>query len=367
MPPRRDAFVDHYEVLGCSPATSIADLKRAYHQKLREFHPDKRQTSLHGFGHQMTEKLNAAWEILSSPDKKEAYDNLWYSHQQNQPRPSSQPSSQSQPQASPRPQPQQRRWQRASSYDSPRHDRASMAERCRHEGNDLYKAAQAASNSGDADTAVELFTAAISKYTTGISFAKKDPRLYSNRALCHGALKQWRQCREDACRVTQLDPCFMKGWFMRAKSYWKEGQPLIALQVLDSAQKLLPSDEDLAKLRSEIEKEHKKAGAASRNPSPCPSEGDTSSPRFKFPARPPRCPSPPFARPAEDAGPFADIVRDAVRRARAERPPRPASQPPEFGWQRPRSQTPRQPSPGPPLRPFRLGSPERRRQVDAAL
>lgn len=77
-------FVDHYEVLGsdrngapCTPSTPIAELRRAYFDRLRAYHPDKRQTSINGLGHKVTQALNEAWSILQDPDKKQAYDVIW--------------------------------------------------------------------------------------------------------------------------------------------------------------------------------------------------------------------------------------------------------------------------------------------------
>merc|ERR1719217_821451 len=117
----------------------------------------------------------------------------------------------------------------------------------------------------------------------GIEFAPLDHRLRSNRALCYGALKDWARCKEDAIRVTQLCPCFMKGWFMLAKSYWKEGASALAIQHLEHGLKLLPMNEDLIKLQAEILRSCEppepppfpyaspSAGKwfPSRNPSPC--------------------------------------------------------------------------------------------------
>eukprot|EP00401_Gymnodinium_catenatum_P022241 CAMPEP_0117584654 /NCGR_PEP_ID=MMETSP0784-20121206/67723_1 /TAXON_ID=39447 /ORGANISM="" /LENGTH=85 /DNA_ID=CAMNT_0005385541 /DNA_START=40 /DNA_END=293 /DNA_ORIENTATION=+ len=78
MPKKEGPFVDFYELLGCSPTASPGDLKRAYHEKLREFHPDKRQTSVNGLGHKVTQAINEAWDILREPAKREAYDVVWH-------------------------------------------------------------------------------------------------------------------------------------------------------------------------------------------------------------------------------------------------------------------------------------------------
>lgn len=410
--------MDHYELLECSPETSLADLKRAYHKKLREFHPDKRQTSLHGLGHQITEKLNDAWAVLSCPEKKEVYDVQWHRHKKEQAdakqrwqkREASEESRPHRQAAKPeerRPQPTpQRRWSRPERTPQ---EKAVEADKCRRDGNELYKAAQELSNSGDEMAAARLYKDAIAKYSIGIDLLPEDHRLRSNRALCYGALKQWSNCRDDAYRVTQLNPTFMKGWFMRAKAYWKEGSTLIALEVLDSGLKCLPMNEDLLKLKSEIEKSRNQerfqnqnpsprgGNFPSRNPSPCHSDapsharmrpGVRSSASPQPSSRPPRQPSPfrPFVNP-EDDDPFADIASHfngrppvpPVPRSRPfsppqfDRPSRPSSTPPPCsvpeGMPRPEFWRHRSGSQTPPLRRrSSLGSMAgARRQVDAAF
>mmetsp|Transcript_13435 Transcript_13435/g.22121 ORF Transcript_13435/g.22121 Transcript_13435/m.22121 type:complete len:407 (+) Transcript_13435:110-1330(+) len=406
MPIRAEEFVDHYELLGCSPQTPFAELKKAYHKKLREFHPDKRQTSLHGIGHQITEKLNDAWAVLSSSDKKEAYDILWHRHQREQSegkennqrrRPDANVESKHNREAAkPEGKRHERRWSRQE-FSTPR-EKADQAEQCRREGNESYKSAQNLSNSGDEAAAARLYREAIAKYSMGIELMPEDHKLRSNRALCYGALKEWSHCRDDAYRVTQLNPNFMKGWFMRAKAYWKEGSILIALEVLDSGLKCLPMNEDLLKLKAEIEKERKQECGAkhggnmpSRNPSPCHSDAPSFRPRMspQPSARPPRHSSPfrPFVHP-DDESAFADIASHfagrpppvpPVPRSRPssphfDRPPRPSSTPPVYsvpeGMPRPESWRHRSGSQTPSLhRRGSLGSMAGapRRQVDAAF
>lgn len=144
-------FVDHYVVLGCSPETSVADLKKAYHEQLREFHPDKRPTSSTGEGHRVTAILNEAWDVLQDPAKREAYDTV---------------------------------WRREVAAAVPREQ---QAEARRREGNELYKAAQVLSRQTDslsaATQAVKDYQAAIAKYSEGLDLAPKDHRIRSNRAL----------------------------------------------------------------------------------------------------------------------------------------------------------------------------------------
>eukprot|EP00931_Biecheleriopsis_adriatica_P006973 TRINITY_DN108314_c0_g1_i1.p1 TRINITY_DN108314_c0_g1~~TRINITY_DN108314_c0_g1_i1.p1 ORF type:complete len:427 (-),score=56.07 TRINITY_DN108314_c0_g1_i1:4-1260(-) len=225
------ALVDHYAVLGCSPDASASELKRAYHDKIREYHPDKRPDSREGRGQQITFALNQAWELLRDPGKREAYDAAW------------------------------RREQQASASSE------QIADQCRRTGNELYRAATALvqKHGGRFEEptfgpeeldwirrASNKFQEAIDTYSRGIEQVPNDYRLWNNRSLCYAAMKQWAKCREDAKRVTLLKPDFMKGWFLLAKSLWKEGSLLEAKNEIDKALSLLPEDAELLALQLEI-------------------------------------------------------------------------------------------------------------------
>lgn len=71
MPDGLKPFVDHYAVLECSPSNTPEQLKKAYHEKLRQFHPDKRPWSAGDYGQQVTQSLNEAWEALRFPALRE--------------------------------------------------------------------------------------------------------------------------------------------------------------------------------------------------------------------------------------------------------------------------------------------------------
>lgn len=223
MAPPLCPFVDHYAVLGCSPGTSVAELKHAYFEKIRKYHPDKRPDTPHGRGQKVAQALNVAWEVLGDPCKRDAYDIIW--HKENE-----------------------------SANPSPE----AQADKYRHEGNELYKIArtleeQYGPDSPDgASKALQKYQAAICKYSLGIEFAPQDYRLRSNRALCYAALKDWPKCREDALYVTQLKPELMQGWFLYVKSLWKEGSPAAAQRELVVALKILPRNAELIALQTDI-------------------------------------------------------------------------------------------------------------------
>ncbi|WP_426572362.1 J domain-containing protein [Aquihabitans sp. McL0605] len=69
--------MNHYEVLGVPPGTDTAAMKRAYLAAARRYHPD-----FHAHADEATrtanarrmQELNEAWEVLSDPASRVAYD-----------------------------------------------------------------------------------------------------------------------------------------------------------------------------------------------------------------------------------------------------------------------------------------------------
>jgi hypothetical protein len=60
----------HYDVLGVPPSASADDVKRAYHRRAREHHPD---VQVGASGDPMVE-VNAAWAVLGDPVRRRTYD-----------------------------------------------------------------------------------------------------------------------------------------------------------------------------------------------------------------------------------------------------------------------------------------------------
>ena len=64
---------DYYEVLGLQKGASESDIKKAYRQMAKKYHPDNNPGNEKQAEEKMKE-VNEAYEILSNPDKKAAYD-----------------------------------------------------------------------------------------------------------------------------------------------------------------------------------------------------------------------------------------------------------------------------------------------------
>lgn len=62
---------DYYEILGVSKSASPEELKKAYRKMALEYHPDRNKSA--GASEKFKE-INEAYEILSNPEKKAAYD-----------------------------------------------------------------------------------------------------------------------------------------------------------------------------------------------------------------------------------------------------------------------------------------------------
>jgi molecular chaperone DnaJ len=63
---------DYYEVLGVSRAATADDLKKAYRKLARQFHPDVNRGD--ASAEESFKEVNEAYEVLSDPDRRAAYD-----------------------------------------------------------------------------------------------------------------------------------------------------------------------------------------------------------------------------------------------------------------------------------------------------
>ena len=70
---------DYYQVLGIGQKATAEQIKKAYHKKMREYHPDKHNASDFGWvkeeANRMTQMIQEAYGVLSDPQKRKQYQN----------------------------------------------------------------------------------------------------------------------------------------------------------------------------------------------------------------------------------------------------------------------------------------------------
>ncbi len=68
-------ILNYYEFLGVDPAAGAAQIKQAYRDKLKQWHPDKNIDRLEE-AEETTKILNQAFYTLSDPDRRRQYDRV---------------------------------------------------------------------------------------------------------------------------------------------------------------------------------------------------------------------------------------------------------------------------------------------------
>ncbi|MGD1853451.1 MAG: J domain-containing protein [Leptolyngbyaceae cyanobacterium] len=68
-----DSPKNHYELLGVKPAASVQDIRRAYRELSKLYHPDTTALSS-AIATQKFQALNEAYGVLSNPEQRQIYD-----------------------------------------------------------------------------------------------------------------------------------------------------------------------------------------------------------------------------------------------------------------------------------------------------
>jgi curved DNA-binding protein CbpA len=68
----RTSEQDYYEILGIVPSASVEEIRRAYHRRAFQCHPDRNQKSKRA--HEKMREINEAYAMLSDPIKRREYD-----------------------------------------------------------------------------------------------------------------------------------------------------------------------------------------------------------------------------------------------------------------------------------------------------
>jgi curved DNA-binding protein CbpA len=66
---------NYYDLLGVDQKAGQEDIKRAYREKLKEWHPDKNPEAKEE-AEEITKTINVAYDILSDPEKRKNYDRM---------------------------------------------------------------------------------------------------------------------------------------------------------------------------------------------------------------------------------------------------------------------------------------------------
>ena len=69
---------DYYDTLGITKSATAAEIKSAYRKKALEWHPDKHKDDKEEAERKFKE-INEAYQVLSDPQKKSAYDQYGHS------------------------------------------------------------------------------------------------------------------------------------------------------------------------------------------------------------------------------------------------------------------------------------------------
>ena len=70
-----EKMLNYYEMLGINPKVGSEEIKRAYHDQLKIWHPDKNTDRIEE-AEEITKILNQAYGVLSDPQQRRQYDRM---------------------------------------------------------------------------------------------------------------------------------------------------------------------------------------------------------------------------------------------------------------------------------------------------
>lgn len=116
---------------------------------------------------------------------------------------------------------------------------------------------------GNAEVLAHNFEKAAEFYTEAIRLYKREPKYYTNRALCYLKLKKFADCITDCTIAIDLDSSIVKAFYRRMQAYQSSGNWKEALDDCEQVLKLQPNNKEarrnVGKLTQKVDKVKKLA------------------------------------------------------------------------------------------------------------